>query len=93
MHVDEFVDFNHQDEAKQYAAFCLFLFRLPAALRITFRKWIHGFHLFCTYKGNRYRVTGASTLGDVWLANDFNRETGYDHRVDVDECTDWKNEP
>jgi hypothetical protein len=28
-------------------------------------------------------------MGDVWLATDFKRDTGYDLRVDVEECTNW----
>lgn len=47
--------------------------------------------LFCQYKGKRYRCTGASRMGDVWLAEDFSRDSGYDLRVNVGECSDWSN--
>jgi hypothetical protein len=45
--------------------------------------------LFCEYEGKRYRVTGASRLGDVWLSADFAREYGYELRVDVEKCSVW----
>ena len=50
---------------------------------------MQNFKLFCTHSGTRYRCTGASRMGDVWLAKDVKRDTGYDLRVDVTECSDW----
>lgn len=92
-HVDDFVSFPPNDDAGRYAAWCLMLFRLPAVMRIAFHEWISEYNLFCTYNSVRYRVTGASRLGDVWLAEDFTREDGYDHRVDLDLCSDWSDKP
>ena len=89
IHVDDFVSFPPKDEAGRYAAFCLMLFRLPAIMRISFHKWIDKYKLFCTWKDKRYRVTGASRMGDIWLTSDFNQETGYEHRVDLRECSEW----
>lgn len=48
--------------------------------------------LFATYQGKRYRVTGCSRLGDVWLHSDFGEEWTYEHRVDVDACSGWASE-
>ena len=67
--------------------------RLPAILQIDFAEWIGQFKLFCSWKGKRYRVTGASRLGDIWLTSDFCKETGYEHRVDLTECSDWSDKP
>ncbi|HEY3495950.1 MAG TPA: hypothetical protein VGK73_14730 [Polyangiaceae bacterium] len=90
MHVDEFIDRHGGDN---YARWMLLHFRLPAILQLDFGQFIADKRLFCTYDGCRYRCTGASRLGDVWLADNFDRETGYDLRVDVDKCTDWSAEP
>lgn len=30
-------------------------------------------------------------MGDVWLAEDIQRENGYDLRVDVSKCSNWRN--
>lgn len=91
LHVDEFIDdFLHPEK---YARWFLFLKRLPAALQTDFHEFIQPFKLFCTYQGVRYRVTGASRLGDVWLAKNFEREVGYDKRVNVAECSAWGREP
>jgi hypothetical protein len=29
-------------------------------------------------------------MGDVWLTEHFERENGYDLRIDIDGCTDWE---
>lgn len=89
-HVDMFVDDYTEDK---YARWFLFLHRLPATLQADFAEWIAPHKLFASWNGIRYRVTGASRLGDVWLARDFFRETGYDHRVSVDELSDWGPKP
>ena len=86
MHVDEFIDDFSKDK---YARFFFMPHRLPAFMQFDFGEWIKQYKLFCTYKGNWYRCTGASRLGDVWLTKDFNREIGYDLRVDVEECMNW----
>lgn len=53
-------------------------------------EWLNSRKLFCTYKdGNRYRCIGCSRMGDVWLTKHFDRENGYDLRIDIDDCTDW----
>ena len=87
MHVDEFIDTQFQKNC--YARFVLLLFRLPGALSLDFEPWIKRYPLFCTYKEERYRCTGASRLGDVWLTKDFNQTVGYQLRVDVEECGGW----
>jgi hypothetical protein len=87
-HVDEFIDDLDTDN---YASFVLNWFRAPAMQHARYGEWMRQFKLFCTYGGKRYRVTGASRLGDVWLSSDFERETGYESRVDVAACSDWSN--
>jgi len=44
------------------------------------------FDVFCEYKNKKYKITGASRMGDVWLAKDLNRDSGYDERVDIEDC-------
>ena len=87
MHVDDFIDSDFGENC--YARFVLNYFRLPAVLKMDFSEFMRQHQLFCTYDGKRYRCTGASRLGDVWLAEDFMREDGYDLRVDVADCTNW----
>ena len=53
--------------------------------------WLRARQLFCTYKdGKRYRCIGCSRMGDVWLTANFDRENGYDLRIDIADCTDWE---
>lgn len=89
-HVDDWVEDYTQDK---YARWFLFLKRLPALEQSDFSEWIDVYKLFATWNGKRYRVTGASRMGDVWLAKDFNRNSGYDHRVSVDELSGWAPQP
>lgn len=90
MHVDDFID---SFESDAYAAFVLHHMRLPATLKHKFAPFTKERLLFCTYEGARYRVTGASCRGDVWLAKDPSRDTGYDLRVAVDTCSEWGGAP
>jgi len=87
MHVDEFIDTEFGKH--NYARWVLNYFRLPAALQMDFRQFMAEYELYCDYEGERYRCTGASRLGDVWLAEDFTQEHGYDLRVDVSKCENW----
>ncbi len=95
VHVDDFIDGHDGDP---YARFVLNYFRLNAICNLDFRPFMEEHQLFCTYKGcawpaGRYRVTGASRLGDIWLARDFEQETGYDYRVNVANCHEWSPNP
>lgn len=89
-HIDDWIDDPNTDT---YAAWFFNLARLPAVLKFKFEQQLARYRLFCTYQGERYRVTGASRLGDVWLTKDFDRERGYDLRVAVDDCSDWSPQP
>lgn len=90
MHVDDFIDGHYLTET--YARFVFALFRFPAALKIDFARYTEQFLLFCTYEGKRYRVTGASRLGDVWISADFSREI-VDDRVELAACSAWSQSP
>lgn len=89
-HIDDWIDGSGcKDEGERYAKFVFWYFRYPAWAQMAFNPWMRQFKLFCTYQGRRYRCTGASRLGDVWLAEDPDRDHGYDLRVDVAECDEW----
>lgn len=85
--VDDFIDYNFGEH--QYARWVLNYFRMSAALKSDFAPFMEPHKLFCTWKGVRYRVTGASRMGDIWLAANFEQKRGYDHRVNLAEVTDW----
>lgn len=98
MHVDDFItdiQFLEEkpdqitDKALVHAKWFFLLHRLPALEQSMFHAQISQYRLFCDYEGKRYRVTGASRMGDVWLAKDMKQERGYDLRVDVEKCSKW----
>lgn len=82
-----------QEPHRAYAMWFFFCYRLSAALKLFFKDFMPTQPLFCDYAGQRYRVTGCSRLGDVWLTTDFKQEMGYELRVDVDNCARWGVEP
>jgi hypothetical protein len=90
-HVDDFIDAYGPEHT--YPRFVLSLYRLPAALQIDFAPFTACHTLFCDYEHKRYRVTGASTAGDIWLSRDFKQTSGYELRVALDDCSHWSDEP
>ena len=86
MHVDDFIDYSPTDE---YASWFFMLKRLPASLSFKFEEFIKQYKLFCKYDSKKYRVTGASRMGDIWLTSDFSQESGYELRVEAEKCSDW----
>ena len=93
MHIDDWLDKPcFQDSPEAYAKFVLFYFRYPAWAKIAFKPWMQQYKLFCTYvDSNRYRVVGASRMGDLLLSKDKNQEESYTLRVNVEHCYDWSN--
>ncbi len=72
-----------------YARFWLHHARLPAHLQHAFAPIMGNIKLFCSWRGKRYRVAGASSWGDIWLNRDFDKGHGHDERVPVTECYEW----
>lgn len=94
MHIDEWLDTpSFSDDNEAYAKFVLEYYRLPAWKKIAFSTWMLQFSLFCTYNKIRYKVVGASRLGDILLNSDLESDTGtYSLRVDVTKCSHWSNQ-
>jgi hypothetical protein len=89
--VDDFIeDPRYNTKDMKDARFFFLLRRLSATLQSDFADHIKMYKLLCWYEGEVYRVTGASRLGDIWLRKDQAQDTGYDKRVYVDECYDFK---
>lgn len=97
-HVDNFIDDMGFDDSPElgdpmYARWMLMHFRLPAWQKNEFQRFLGDAKLFCTYEGNRYRCTGTSRLGDVWLTLDYAQDEGYELRRSYTECTHWSGTP
>lgn len=90
-HVDVWLDTPTFDDSEAYAKFVLEYKRMPAFKQIQYAPWMQQFKLFCVYEGKVYRCTGASRLGDVWLTENFDQDSGYQKRVNVKECSKWSN--
>lgn len=95
-HIDDWIDdtwSRRKDKGETYAAFFFNLHRLPASHQECFREHIGQFKLFCTFEGKRWRVTGCSRMGDIWLQSDHSKDHGYDTRIFIDHCTQWSDRP
>jgi hypothetical protein len=69
-HVDDFIeDFMNDAEPVRYARFFLMLHRLPASYWAQFSQWMEPHELYATHKetGKRWRITGASRMGDLYV--------------------------
>lgn len=93
-HVDDFINNGINTDKKdskgvKYARRVLRFFRLSVMDKNKKPGFKKKHPLFCTYNGKRFRVTGASRLGDIWLTTDFTKEVGYELRVDVSDCSEW----
>lgn len=91
-HIDDWMYQQHwrEDKAETVAKVFFQNARLPAHFQATAMSLMP--KLFCQYKSKKYRVTGASRHGDVWLTDDFKQETGYQLRVAVDDLSGWEYE-
>lgn len=101
VHIDTFLDAMPVMDFKGvglYYAHWLFMHgRLPAYLKSVYKPFIREHRLFVDYEGKTYLVTGASRMGDIYLATDFNRGfgNGYDQRVTLnfEKLTNWRDTP
>lgn len=92
LHVDDWLDrpsYKPGSEGEIYAKFMLDYARLPAWKQMMYAKFMEGRKLFCMHNSKKYRCTGASRMGDVWLTRDFEQKDGYELRVEVSTCSDW----
>ena len=92
LHVDVWLDIPAKDESEKIAKEFLEQSRKPAMTKDY--TWMAENPLFCTYKDNKtYRCVGASRLGDVWLSSNLEKESGYDIRVAIEDCVNWRKNP
>ena len=96
-HIDDWLDkpvfVDDENRGERWAKWFLNYKRMAAWAQYAFAEFIEGKRLFCTYQDRRYRCTGASRLGDVWITTDLSQEFGYETRVPVDDCTNWSDQP
>lgn len=99
VHIDDWLDNAIGDVVGNselaYAHFVFSHFRKPAWEKMSHAPFMRDHKLFVTYEGKRYRVTGASRLGDIWLTEDFKRQDGYDLRIGLDfsKLSNWSPKP
>jgi hypothetical protein len=86
-HVDDYLDSERADPiAKEFLEHA----RRPALDKD--HRWLESHMPIVTWRGRRFFCSGASRLGDVWL-REFGSRSHYDHRVDVDELSNWERQP
>lgn len=93
MHVYEWLENFNKEECKDEALLKLWEF-LDFRTRDTMWQWKNKhlkptYKLFCKFKDKKYKINGASRLGDMWLSKDYNSTEGYDLRVDISDCRNF----
>lgn len=89
-HIDDWVREPAKNSTEWAVKAWLAIYRLRPDVRSYFDGTARMARITTTYEGERYKLVGASRMGDVWLAKDPLRVSGYDLRVDVAKCTDWE---
>lgn len=90
LHVDDWVRMPAKNPTEWAVKAWLAIYRLRLDVRSYFDGITRMARITTTYEGKRWRLMGASRMGDVWLAEDPLQVNGYDRRVDVAKCTDWE---
>ncbi len=93
MHIDEWLDertMARVDDDEKYAVAFFFLIGMSAVDTWTIDPIMKHHKLFCTYKEKVYRITGSSTMGDVWIHSDYSKDSGYEFRVDIEDCSKFR---
>ena len=92
MHIDEWLNeriMTQINDDEKYAVAFFFLVGMSAVDTWTIAPIMKHHKLFCTYLDKVYRVTGSSTMGDIWLHSDYSKDSGYELRVDIEECSSF----
>lgn len=94
-HVHFFIDYGSMkstaDSSEAYARWVLMYFTLSATLQQLFYPYMKDRQLYCTFENQRWRITGASRLGDVWLSKTLagTPKSRYDLRVCISDCSEF----
>jgi hypothetical protein len=91
IHIYDWLDMPATDDAERDAKEWLNKFTLPAYKKATegIDDWLARYRVTVEWKGERYTCSGASRMGDVWLKTEGSQNF-YDHRVSVEELSNWK---
>ena len=94
MHIFEWLEIKPKTEAEQKAKIFLDFRTRPAMTQLDNEHKIQGLKIYCIYKLSKYRITGASRLGDVWLCKASSKEAlqdlpQYEKRVDIEDCSNF----
>lgn len=87
-HIDDWLDTDSENENEEFAKNFFEHCRRPAIEKD--HEWIHTHVLLCDYQGKTFRAIGASHMGDIWLTKSLISSAGYELRVDVADCTNWR---
>ena len=89
MHCDDII---HNYDYPICLRYYLLVNRLPAIDKVIITGVQGEPKCFAMYEGNRVRLVMASRMGDVGITNNLDAESGYTHRVGVDELSDFTGE-
>ena len=95
-HVHDFISYGSgitkDVPNEEYARWILSHYTLSAMCKMAFDQFMKSKLLFGMYEGKKYRISGASRLGDIWLHSELNpakAKAFYEKRVCVDDISNW----
>lgn len=91
LHIYDWLDLPAKDENERLAKEWLNKFSMPAYDKYEkgINEWLYKRTLTVEWHGTRYFCRGCSRLGDVWITKDSTGNVYYDHRVNVEELSNW----
>lgn len=91
-HIDDWIEkkiYGNCTDKEQYALAFFFLKGMDAVSSGVIKPIMKDHKLFCDYQNKRYRVTGYSIMGDIWLHTNFETDHGYTDKVNIAFCSNW----
>jgi hypothetical protein len=94
MHIFEWLELEpHNENERKVKRFLDFRTR-SAMFQYKNEDKIKGLKCYCYYNNEKYRIVGASRLGDVWLCSTDSAEYDidfptYTNRVDIEDCSNF----
>lgn len=89
IHIYDWLETKKEDESEEKLRELLDFQTRPAFWQYENKEKKPEHKCFCEYNGKKYRIIGASRLGDIWLTKHFDKDKGYDKRVMINECSNF----
>jgi len=96
MHIHEWLDTFNKDKCKDKELLIVHEFldykSMSEVYCIANENKFKDLKVFCIYKNEKYRLTGCSRVGDVWIHSNLDSDHSYVNRVSIKELSGFSHE-